>query len=468
MSCGRCIARRKEISAVSRTENTRTGCALRTVLHTISFLCLISWAGLSLGAEPDLAKAEALMRAGKPAEAYALLAPFEDKYAGDPRYDYVLGIAALDSGRPDRATLVFERVLAVSPNFAGARLDMARAYFQLGDMARARTEFDTLLAQSPPEAARVTILNYLAEIARREEAKLTVRTAYVEATFGRDSNVNNSTSQTQVTVPALGNLVFALDPTNVKRADDYWLFAAGADITHEFRPGWAVFGGVSGRYRQNSSEDQFDYKSADIRGGIAMVGEANIVRATVSGEDYYLDHQPNRNSLGFGLDWRHVLDQENHINVFGQSTRFRYEQSDLTINNFDLYIAGVGWMRLFRDGRSLLSATLIFGREDAVNDRADGNKDILGARLGGQLNLRDNVDIFASVGYQKGKYDKQNAAFQATRDDKQTDAVLGLSWRIDNAWSLRPQILYVRNDSNIPIYGYKRTDISITLRRDFR
>jgi hypothetical protein len=40
-------------------------------------------------------------------------------------FDYLLGIAALDSGKPDRATIAFERVLAVNPNFAGARLDLA-------------------------------------------------------------------------------------------------------------------------------------------------------------------------------------------------------------------------------------------------------------------------------------------------------------------------------------------------------
>jgi hypothetical protein len=29
-------------------------------------------------------------------------------------------------------------------------------------------------------------------------------------------------------------------------------------------------------------------------------------------------------------------------------------------------------------------------------------------------------------------------------------------------------VLYVRNDSNIEIYAYKRTDVSLTLRYDFK
>ncbi|NNM80359.1 MAG: hypothetical protein HKM01_07890, partial [Gallionella sp.] len=75
--------------------------------------------------EQVLRDAEALMRAGKPAEAYALLEPLEFERSGEVRFDYLLGIAALDSGKPDKATLAFERVLAVNPNYTAARLDMA-------------------------------------------------------------------------------------------------------------------------------------------------------------------------------------------------------------------------------------------------------------------------------------------------------------------------------------------------------
>lgn len=446
------------------------GPALRWLFQVCSLFVLLSGAALAQApaVDPAVLKAEALMREGKAAEAFALLAPLEDKYAGDPRFDYALGIAALDSRRPDKATLVFERVLAVNPGFVGARLDMARAYFLLGDMARAKTEFETVLRQDPPEAARAVIMRYLGEIAQRLEARLTVVTAFVEGTFGRDSNVNNSTSQAQVAIPALGNLVFTLDPTNVKRADNYSVLAVGADIVHEFRPGIALFGGVGGRYRANTSEDRFDHKSAEMRGGVALVGEANIVKFTATGENFYLDHRKNRNSAGLGVDWRHILNQQNHLNVFGQAARFRFEQPDLTVNNFDLFVGGVGWTRLFRDGRSLVSGTLIFGREDDVNDRADGNKDQHGFRLGGQLNIRDDIDVFATIGYQKADYDKRNAAFLMTRDDRQTDRILGLVWRVSNDWSVRPQLLYSRNRSNIPIYAYKRHDVSVTVRRDFR
>ena len=92
-----------------------------------------------------------LLRAGKPQQALSLLQAQEDARAGDPTFDYLLGVAALDSGRPDLATLAFERVLAVDPVYAGARVDTTRAYFLLKDYTRARAELDIASTQSPPE-----------------------------------------------------------------------------------------------------------------------------------------------------------------------------------------------------------------------------------------------------------------------------------------------------------------------------
>jgi len=108
----------------------------------------------ALAADPDLKKVDALIEQGRVAEAYSLLEPFEYKQAGDVNFNYLLGTAALDSGKPDKARLAFERVLAADPYFAAARIGMGRAYFALGDFNRAKTEFETVLTQNPSPTAR--------------------------------------------------------------------------------------------------------------------------------------------------------------------------------------------------------------------------------------------------------------------------------------------------------------------------
>src|SRR5688572_2285895 len=162
------------------------------------------------GAGPDLKKAEALLRGSRAADAYELLRRFEADFAGDPEFDYLFGVAALETGRPDQASIALERALIVNPDFVGARLDLARAYFALKDFDRAKLELNTLLGQNPPPAARETIDRYLAEIDTRVRTRQRRLTAYLETTLGYDTNVNNSTSTSSVFVPLFGvNLALA-------------------------------------------------------------------------------------------------------------------------------------------------------------------------------------------------------------------------------------------------------------------
>jgi len=440
--------------------------------------CICMTGNAALAADPDLERAEALMRDGKAAEAYTLLEPFEFEQSGNVKFDYLLGIAALDSGKPDKATLAFERVLAVDPNFAGARIDMARAYFQLGDMTRAKTEFESVLAQNPPPAAKVTIDRYLTAIAQRDSASKTRSSGYVEFSVGHDSNVNFATSQREIAVPALGNLVFALSPNNVKLSDSYLGVGLGGEVSHQISPKVGIFGGADVRVRDNRSQNTFDSAAIDGRVGVALGEASNVLRLGVQGGKFELDGKNNRNTDGASAEWRHLLDPANQLSLFLLHARYRFEPS-ISANNFDQNTLGTNWLNIFNDGKGMFSATLMTGNdrvptnEDGTPVRADGGKRFNGARLGAQIQLSERLDLFAGIGAQWSKYDTPNVTFSSptesvTRDDRLYDANIGLNWRLDKNWTLRPQVAYLRNNSNIVIYQHDRTDVFITLRRDFR
>ena len=444
--------------------------SVKRLLLALGFCLWVAGNG-ALAADLDLEKADALMKQGKAAEAYALLEPFEFEQSGNIKFDYLLGIAALDSGKPDKATIAFERVLAVDPNFAGARVDMGRAYFALGDFTRARTEFETVLTQNPPAAAKVTIDKYLAAIEKQESAKKTKTTGYFEATVGHDSNVNFATSQSQIGVPALGNLIFTLNPTGVKAPDDYLGFALGGEVNHQVSPTLGLYAGADVRTRSNSTQDRFDSTSLDARAGIAMGEGANVFRLGVLGGKFELDGKNNRDTNGVSAEWRHLINPANQLSAFGQYARYRFE-SAISVNNFDQTTIGANWLHIINDGKGLVSASLFTGDENAP-ERADGGKRFSGLRLGGQVQLNEKTELFAGLGAQFSKYQLANAAFSSpteslTRDDKQYDANLGLNWHYDKAWTVRPQISHIRNNSNIVIYKFDRTDVSITIRRDFK
>lgn len=442
----------------------------KRLLLAIGF-CLWVTGNSALAADPDLDKADALMKQGKAAEAYALLEPFEFEQSGSIKFDYLLGIAALDSGKPDKATLAFERVLAMDPNFLGARIDMGRAYFQLGDITRAKTEFETVLTQNPPPAAKATIDNYLAAIEKQESAKRTKVTGYFEGTVGHDTNVNFATSQSQIAVPALGNLIFTLNPTGVKSADDYLGSGFGGEVNHQVNPTLGLFAGADVRARANNTQRAFNSFSVDGRAGVALGEGANVVRLGVLAGKFDLNGKANRDTSGINAEWRHLINPANQLSAFGQHARYRFEPT-ISVNDFNQSTYGVNWLHIFNDGKAMFTASLFTGDERAP-ERADGGKRFNGLRLGGQVQLNEKAELFAGLGAQFSKYELANAAFSSpteslTRDDKQYDANLGMNWHYDKAWTVRPQIAYIRNNSNIVIYQFDRTDVSVTIRYDFK
>jgi hypothetical protein len=100
--------------------------------------------------------------------------------------------------------------------------------------------------------------------------------------------------------------------------------------------------------------------------------------------------------------------------------------------------------------------------------RADGAKRFSGLRVGGQTDSSDKMTWFANAGEQTGNYDKINYYFQRQRSDRLYDLAVGANWRWNRLWTLRPQLNYAKNNSNLVIYSYDRSDISLTIRRDFR
>ena len=437
----------------------------------------------SFAAGPDLQKAQSMMTAGRPAEAFAYLQPFEFAMAGDVKYDYLLGVAALDGGKPDMATIAFERVLAVDPGFAGARLDMARAYYQLGDITRAKTEFEVVKAQNPPALAMATIDNYLAAISEKQRSKDTKYSTYIEMTMGHDNNVKTTSGQTTNIATSVGVITTLTDPVTgvpaVKKGAGYAGVNAGGEYSAQIKPEMSWYIGADMRGRWNGSgESLYNTISADERAGLIFGGDASSVRLGLSAGQFQLDGNSNRTSYGASAEWRKALDTTNQINVVAQYSKFSFENTLLSnpINDFNQTTVGAGWLHILMNGGAAVSVNYFGGYEKANGQdpnppfnklRADGDKVFHGLRGGGQMQVTPETSVFVGVGGQRGRYDTTNVFFAKKRLDMQYDLNLGLNYIFAKDWTLRAAWSYTRNDSNLPTSDFDRQDFSFSVRRDF-
>ena len=131
-------------------------------------------------------------------------------------------------------------------------------------------------------------------------------------------------------------------------------------------------------------------------------------------------------------------------------------------------VAGLSWLEALGDNNAMLFLAGFGGKENAVNERPDGDKRLTGLRGALQFAALPNLDCYASFGKQYGRYDNSNFAFDYMRRDIQTEAAAGLVWRMIGDVSVRPGISYTRNRSNIEINDYRRTEYLLTVRYDIR
>lgn len=429
----------------------------------------LAWPAPGLAAEPDLARAQQLLAEGKAADAYALLEPYEIDKAGDPLYDYLLATAALRTGRASKATFIYERILAVAPNYAGVRADMARAYYDLGDFARARLEFELVLRlENLPPDLRAAVQQYVAAIDRLKEPSRTALRGYVLAGYGRDSNINSAAGGA-IIIDGTGQIINPGADLE-KRSDNYWGLQAGGEASYQAseRVNAFVAADYFGRYYTSFSEA--NYGILDARFGASYAGGPYQVTGTAYLGRYWLDDRPIRDNSGLSGDWRYSLSANNQVSARALLMRYRYE-GRFAANDIDLGSVTLGWTRAIASGTAV---SLFFGvgREQATNSRPDGDKDFWGPRLSFQTSLLPQVGLFATAGAQKGKYQEDNfedLSFtrRSRREDWFYDATVGIYWSFVDRWSLQPQFSWTRNDSNHSTADFDRTELSISIRRDF-
>lgn len=414
-----------------------------------------------------LNRATSLMNSGKATEAFDLLVPYEYDLAGNSDFDYLFGVAALESGHPVKASLALERVLAVKPGFAGARVDLGRAYFEIGNYLKARQEFKTVLnLPNPPPLVKTVVDNYMTTIEHRLSKKKNQLSGWVEISGGYDSNVNYSTADAVIEVPALQSAIILLADDNVEQDDAFLKFTLNMGLLHHFSEAARSYVAFEESKRLLSNEKEFETEDAKCRTYLELGENINTIRIGAIAGLSTLDQSQNTRQVGGSLEWRHTFNATNMMTLFGQFDAFRYP--DVEANDVDQWVGGASWMHAMPNLKnSMLAASAYGGYASDTDQRANGSNAIYGLRMGYHIKPVSTVAIVAGVGEHVSRFKKENAVFQEERNDEQLDAQLSLNWAPVKRVSMGCGVSYIHNNSNIPIYEYKRNDVFAMVRYSF-
>ena len=443
----------------------------RVLGHAVLASILLMIAPLSQAAATQamLVQAEALIKAGKAEAAFRLLEPEEVSSAGDSLFDYLLATAALESGKPSTATFIYERILAVTPNYVGVRADMGRAFYLLGDFARAKIEFETVLVfQNLPPDLRTQVEQYLAAMTARSAGKKTVMTGYMELGFGRDTNIGSATSATSLVLPLTPTKPYEpAAPTGLRTPDSYATVALGGEINHQLADQWGLYGGADYRIRDYVRYNDPNNYTLDGRGGVSYASGSWLLRSGLTAGIYDYFGQRTRNTVGLSMDWRNALSTSSQLTANGTYVRSTYVPLASRTQDVNTLTGTVGWLTALGAGSTYFNPSMVVGNEQAVGKRDDGDRRFWGPRVLLQTSCTETLGGYVTGGASRSTYRGKNTYYLISRRETLYDFAAALTWSLQKGISLRPQVTYLKNTSNADLYAYNKTDVSLNLRFDY-
>jgi hypothetical protein len=404
-------------------------------------------------AGPDLARARQLLGERRYQQAYEQLQLLRPAAGADAEFNLLLGEAALRTGRAEEAKALFERALALQPDSVGAHLGLGRAHLALGDPARAKIEFETVLRFDDLPADLQSQAEIYAEAARAyAEGRRLLASGYAMAGYGN------------YRIGAAGG-----GPRN----DPFASLRAGGNLNYEMDGGYALAGSLDYRFRDYHAAGRRNDSDLRWNGALSRnAGEANWAGG-VRGRVSYRGNGVYRNDFGVYGNYRLRLDPDNQLAAGLEVRQRRYPSGPLRERTRNIVEMTASWTHSFLDGKASFAMAGQAGREFNT-ERPDGDANFFGLSPSLSYAFTEKLGGFAFFWWQNDRYNVERLGAPGdglvgigTRNDNLYEVGGGLTWQFAPAWSLNPEVLYIRDRSNVLAANYASTEIWITLRRGF-
>ncbi len=426
-------------------------------------------------------EAAALQRARRARDALSLLSSYENEFAGDPYFDYQLGVAALEAGQAATAQQALERAVLVRPDFAGAWIDLALAHARLGEaetalqiMAHIESSFDV------PLPLREQLKNLRAELVgpriRAEwipNALLGARSGYLQLSAGRDSNANLGLAATVFSLTPVGAPPLQVEiPPSARAASDAYLQLRG-DLQQTLQFGERQKGRLylSGQYKEFGSLKEYNLADAAINytHEYTLPGASDWALEAVAGARVIVtggNRLATISTAGGGI--------VSYVGACRWGVRLAGETRDYGLGGYvDADVPTVSLSATCRQPLSQLGVVASFAKDDPQSERAGGRTDRveIGLHYARQLSPRFMMIASGALGHYRDERGyspllENGAVRRVTR----TSLRVSWLWEFNPArpeWALQAELERLDDRSNLDIFNVRNNRAAVGLRYQY-
>ena len=410
-----------------------------------------------------IARAKTLLGTNNPDQAWRMLNTSSTAFAGNPSFDYLMGIAALDSGRFAPAVLALERVIAQQPSNLQARAELGRALFALREMDAAKKELETVAASEVPVAVKDNINRYLDAIKALSTDKKSKTEFYIEAGYSFDSNVNFGSAQNEWLLADGARLIPSDSSLGLK--GQVARIAFGVEHQRKLADAWDLFAQLALSERDTLVGPKLSLSS--LEGAVGVVNRAKSGTTTVSalGLLSELNGKSLRNVFGLSAQWQSPIRNELRFGFFIQTFAMNYPLSADQRTHRNL--AGATLWKAFSENASG-SLAVTAGKESSSVDLPQYSFKIASLKAVSELQLAQNWRVSSQLSIEKRRYEGVQALFAGLqRRDTETELRITADHTIDDHWSIAPQISLTRNASTLGPNDFRRGTVGLTAKYRF-
>ena len=307
---------------------------------TIAAPCAGAAAAPSAPPSAELTEARALVRAGKPEEALAILRPLARGRSVHADVLFFIGIAAIGaSQRPgigedsrdallDEAIAALHAMLVGRPGLIRVRLELARAFFLKEEDRLARRHFEQVLAGNPPAGVALNVNRFLAQIRARK--RWSVR---VGAALAPDTNIGAGSEERIIYIDFAGQrLPFRRNQEELTTSGigvSAWL---GGGVPVPAEPAMAAARGAAtsraGNTRRASSTSS---PSPAMSGRAGLIGRGSEASLLLTGLHQWTGsglEDPSHHDIGLRVEGRHRLTPRTTLTARISRAERRYDDED--------------------------------------------------------------------------------------------------------------------------------------------
>lgn len=423
--------------------------------------------------DPPNAEMDNLIAAGQFQQAFNLGSTNLDVWEGEPEFDFLYGLAALESGNANVSVFALERVAAVSTNGVlreRARLELARAYFVTNNLTAAENLFSLVLENNPPVNVQQNIEAFLRLIGARRDTQSPTIIWTISSVIGSDDNINSATSNGLIDTPLIGQV--ELNPDGQETDDNFSNTAVTMTYSYPFTRDRSLSATVNLIHLDNFDTDQFDIDS--LRGEVAYNwgNDTNRFKHGFALNKVNLDQNGFQESLAINSSWQHAGNNGWYQSIAGSYSKIRYDTTNGSdandLRDVDQFLLTGGLTKI--SGAYTHSLNLYHADEDPRNPTGGkhNGRDFTGLAYSLIYRMNAQHTSYLRASMQDVEHDDEHPVFFDTirEDDTKTIAV-GWFWQYDRNLVITAEVSYTENSSNIELFDYSRFKYQAGIRYRF-